>query len=259
MIKVKMVVGLVVFMQLILQLSASSSTSSTQTDHYSEPCVRWCGEVEIPYPFGTTESCSLDSNFLIECNNYTYSDSPIPETGNVEVNSISVQHHEMSILFYVSRDCYNESDGCSRCQSPSMRNISTARIFGDNSVSLMVSPIFTISPTKNKLTVIGCDSYAYLHGYQNSEEYSMGCMSICQSMKSVPNGTCSGVGCCQTQIPHGLQNVSLKAYSFNEHRNSLGFNNCSYAFLVQEANLLSPLIFLPIFHNTGFLWCLIGQ
>ncbi|KAF3451045.1 hypothetical protein FNV43_RR07134 [Rhamnella rubrinervis] len=162
-----MVVGLLVFMQLILQLS-SPSTSSTQTE-YSEACVRRCGEVEIPYPFGTTESCSLDSNFLIQCNNSTSSDSPVPETGNVDVNSISVQHHEMSIFFYVSRDCPQESYNCGRCSSSSWRNI-TATILGDNSVTLMVSPIFRISPTKNKFTVIGCDSYAYLNGYQNNAE-----------------------------------------------------------------------------------------
>lgn len=181
-------------------------------------CKGWCGGVEIPYPFGMTESCALDTEtFLIQCDNT--SGLEYPTLGeNLNVTDISLENHEISILSYVAEDCYAKNG---------------TQVREDRS-SLTV-PLFTISNSKNKFTVLGCDSYAYLNGYQNEEEeYSLGCMSKCDNMKKVQEGSCSGVGCCQTQIPQGLKNISVGAYSFNSHETSIRFNNCTYAFIVEE-------------------------
>uniref|UniRef100_A0A7N2MJN4 EGF-like domain-containing protein n=1 Tax=Quercus lobata TaxID=97700 RepID=A0A7N2MJN4_QUELO len=45
---------------------------------------------------------------------------------------------------------------------------------------------------------------------------------------------CSGIGCCQMQIPGGLKNITLEAYSFKKHSFVFDFNPCSYAFIIRE-------------------------
>jgi hypothetical protein len=92
----------------------------------------------------------------------------------------------------------------------------------------------TVSYTQNKFVAVGCDTYAYLNGYKNGELFSIGCLSKCVNISNVPNGTCSGIGCCQMDIPQGLKNVTVRAYSFNNHTNVSDFNPCSFAFIIRE-------------------------
>ena len=47
------------------------------------------------------------------------------------------------------------------------------------------------------------------------------------------NGSCSGFGCCQIDIPEGLKRIKVQAYSFDNHTNVLQFNPCSYAFVIE--------------------------
>ena len=53
----------------------------------------------------------------------------------------------------------------------------------------------------------------------------MGYLSKCQKISNVVNGTCSGIGCCDVQIPEGMKNVNFtKVWDFNP---------CSYAFIIR--------------------------
>ena len=81
---------------------------------------------------------------------------------------------------------------------------------------------------------VGCDTYAYLNGFQNDQPFSIGCLSRCQNISNVENGKCNGIGCCQMQIPGGLKNISLEAYSFKNHAPVFAFNPCSYAFIIRK-------------------------
>ena len=60
-------------------------------------------------------------------------------------------------------------------------------------------------------------------------------MSLCNRIEDVVDGSCSGFGCCQIQIPDGLKNIDVSAYSFTNHSNVSDFNLCSYAFVVEES------------------------
>ena len=51
-----------------------------------------CGDLEIPYPFGVNEGCSLDETFLITCNN-----NKVEKSNKVTVKSISIEDHEMRV------------------------------------------------------------------------------------------------------------------------------------------------------------------
>ncbi|XP_059454881.1 wall-associated receptor kinase 5-like [Corylus avellana] len=114
--------------------------------------------------------------------------------------------------------------------------VPTVRVHGrryKNKPEFRVSQ-YTISNSKNKFTVIGCDTIAYLSGFQNGEWYNIGCASQCPSLSNVVNGSCFGVGCCELGFPDGLKNISVEVYSFYNHSNVWGFNPCGYAFVVEK-------------------------
>ncbi|OMP06402.1 hypothetical protein CCACVL1_01592 [Corchorus capsularis] len=181
-------------------------------------CPSRCGNVTIPYPFGTREGCYLNENFYINCSDHASANSSKPTLGHTGfvVNNISMDG-QLQILATISRDCYNALGSRSEWIS-----------------SWFSQPIFNISNTRNKFTAIGCDTYAYLDGFVDNKRYSAGCMSLCDRIEDVVNGSCSGFGCCQIQIPGGLKDIYVGAFSFKNHTNVSDFNLCSYAFLVEE-------------------------
>ncbi|GMY06593.1 putative wall-associated receptor kinase-like 16 [Fagus crenata] len=180
-------------------------------------CLDRCGDVEIPYPFGITEGCYLKETgaFYINCSNLAGKAQPIISE-NLVVKEISIQG-QIDILIPKAFDCYDNS-------GTSLENTGVG----------LSDPIFTVSNTLNKFVAIGCDTYAYLNGYKNGEPFSIGCLSVCQNISNVPNGTCSGIGCCQLDIPQGLKNVTFEAYSNENHTNVSSFNPCSFAFIIRQ-------------------------
>ncbi|GMY06629.1 wall-associated receptor kinase 2-like [Fagus crenata] len=181
-------------------------------------CPDMCGDVPIPYPFGLTEGCYLKDtgDFFIQCIE-DYAGQPQPFTGNLPVTNISIQG-QIDIMMYIALDCYNE----------------WGTPLENNTQPFLGAASFTVSDTQNKFVAVGCDTYAYLNGYKNGELFSTGCVSVCQNISNIPNGTCSGIGCCQMDIPQGLKNVTLEAHSLNNHVSVSYFNPCSFAFIIRE-------------------------
>ncbi|XP_010273251.1 PREDICTED: wall-associated receptor kinase 5-like [Nelumbo nucifera] len=62
--------------------------------------------------------------------------------------------------------------------------------------------------------------------------FTSGCSMICSGQRGLMNGSCSGIGCCQTSIPKGLKEVELRLDSYKKHIQVWNFNPCSYAFFV---------------------------
>ena len=181
-----------------------------------EGCDNPCGNVSIPYPFGTREGCYMNEDFLITCNqSYT---PPLAFLGNSTINVTDIWlSGELRVYAYVASDCYNRN--------------------GKRTSGVFTSfrwPRFPISNTRNKFTAIGCDTSAVIEGYTGTT-YTTGCISLCASIDDVVNGSCSGIGCCQTDIPKGVKDsrISVKSYSKN-HSYVSGFSPCSYAFVVEE-------------------------
>ncbi|XP_060670593.1 wall-associated receptor kinase 2 [Ziziphus jujuba] len=198
-----------------------SAAAVLATDHEldSPGCLRHCEDVDIPYPFGITGNCSLNDNFLIHCDNS--SGHLVPFIGNLTVRSISVEQPQISILFDVAKDCYTKSG----------EQIVT------KTKSTLKSPnsMFSIS-TKNVFTIIGCESYSYLTAYEtNNESIYLTLSTTCRSIYGVHTGpACSLPGCTSTDITDRLQNMTVEAYSYNRHNNTRYFNNCTYAFVVEQ-------------------------
>ncbi|WKA11319.1 hypothetical protein VitviT2T_028829 [Vitis vinifera] len=203
-------------------LLASAATVNGQA---KEGCLDRCEAVIIPYPFGTDEHCYLSPYFWVTSNHSSNPPKlllgkPSPEGNNVQVLDISLEG-ELLILNYVSHDCYD-----SLGEADSLYSYD----------SYLKPGQFNISSTKNKFTMVGCDTFAWFKGQRGHESYRTGCMSICDNITDVQNGSCSRNGCCQTSIPDGLSAIDLTLGSFNNYSEIWEFNPCGYAFIVEESN-----------------------
>jgi hypothetical protein len=211
------------FRGMLLQQKLLLGAFILATTAASQPDPNWnktCGNISIPYPFGTSEGCYLDSSFFITCDYSSGIPTPFLRKGNIPVRDISLDG-ELRILSSVARDCYNES-GFSVDRTN--RHLTLSK--------------FTISYTRNKFTVVGCDTYAYISGSvqatSGEKNYTTGCISLCDKIESVDNGSCSGIGCCQTSIPEGGRDLNARVRSFNNYSAVFRFNPCGFAFVVEE-------------------------
>lgn len=199
-------------LQIGVIISTIVATTAAEVALAKPGCHYMCGDVKIPFPFGLTDGCYLNKNFHITCmGNVT------AQTGDIAVKRISIEDHELRVLNFVSRRCYNKTGGL-------VEGIKT----------WVKLNRYTVSSTKNKFTVVGCDTYAYLTGTQKGETYSIGCMSLCNSLLNVVNGSCSGVGCCEVEIPDGLKSIEMKVRSYYNHTDVWDFNPCGYAFVAEQ-------------------------
>ncbi|XP_042485016.1 wall-associated receptor kinase 2-like [Macadamia integrifolia] len=214
------------FLNLLILLPLLSFLSSWPIAMVASPlslpgCKDKCGNVSIPYPFGVEEGCFRDMNYLVRCEAQNDS-SPkaYAGTGNLEVLVVSLDGKaKFNIDFYAS-ECFDSTSGV----------IETAY---DYWLDLRASP-YWFSATDNKFIAIGCDTLAYISEYTDND-FTTGCVSVCSNSNSVrSDGSCSGIGCCQTPIPWGLKRFNVSLTSFFNHTRSGSFNPCSFAFLAEQ-------------------------
>ena len=126
----------------ILSFMAAAATATATAFPLALPnCTDRCGDVKIPYPFGTSEGCFLNEtrDFFINCSNS--SGQPQPLTGNLKVTNISIQG-QIETLTYKAEDFYNYTYGTS---------------WQKTTANLQI-PSFTISVIENKFVTVGCDT-----------------------------------------------------------------------------------------------------
>ncbi|KAF8024867.1 hypothetical protein BT93_F1890 [Corymbia citriodora subsp. variegata] len=187
-------------------------------------CANRCGNLTFSYPFGmnnTGDDCYFkeeSDSFLIFCDDSTNPPTPylFDKSTNITIVSISIEKHEISIMMFVAKDCYNSSGGSSYQNDPSI-----------------ILAIFPISAAKNKFIAVGCDTYAVFRGQQGSM-YATGCLSSCGNISDVINGSCSGIGCCETSIPRDAYQYNISVTSYHNHAGIWEFNPCGYAFVAED-------------------------
>ncbi|KAG6682467.1 hypothetical protein I3842_13G143400 [Carya illinoinensis] len=199
--------------QLLLGVIILAATTSSIPNSI---CDRMCGNINIPYPFGTSQSCSLDQAFVITCNHTFHPPRPFLDR-DIPVEHISVLNGELRVSNSVALLC----KGRKGLNHP------------DNGYD------FLVAETRNKITAVGCDVYTYIQGSdQGQKGFTTGCLSLCDQNLTVVNGSCSGIGCCQTSIPKGATGYILNVRSLNNDTLPGGKEfedqSCGYGFIVDE-------------------------
>ncbi|KAL6282752.1 hypothetical protein ACE6H2_013681 [Prunus campanulata] len=192
-------------------------------------CTAKCGNVTIPYPFGIGDGCYSRPEFNITCIESNNNEPTLPRLmkTRIYVTHISLEEGELHILQLVNRDCYDHQG------NPIPKE-------DQSSGGLRVYNPYTISGEKNRFFVVGCDTYAYLFGGRDDQSYTTGCVSICRKKIGGyaidKNESCSGMGCCETKIPPGLNNLTLRVGSYLNHTNVWDFNPCGFSFVVKHGS-----------------------
>lgn len=188
-------------------------------------CPTKCGNVTIPYPFGIGRdgACSLSKGYNVNCNTSFTPPKPFLGTRSiVEIMDI-FGNGQMRIKNFLATKCYQGGELVSQSTQSSL-NMSWINL---NGLPLV------FSATANKFFVVGCDDYAVILGTRG-RAFTTGCFSNCATPDQVINGSCSGIGCCQTSIPTGLKMFVTGVASPTNHTNVSDFNQCGHAFLAEQ-------------------------
>ncbi|PIN12513.1 Serine/threonine protein kinase [Handroanthus impetiginosus] len=205
---------------LIIIASSPSSLSATPPNFpIAKPnCTDRCGNLSIPYPFGTTPECYHNYSFFVTCNQTFNPPKPFLWNSSIEITDIS-RDGQLRILQFIAHDCYSRNG---------------TRVFS-NSPWIYFPRSLTVNNTANKITIIGCDTLGFILGRRLNRNYTTGCAAMCDAKDDLIEGSCTGLGCCQTSIPKQVWRVELTLRSFSNFSKVSSFNNCSYAFLVEES------------------------
>jgi len=179
-------------------------------------CQTKCGGVDIQYPFGIGSNCSLSKSFNVSCQEVQHGVYK-PFHSDVELLNISLINGTIRMLNPISTYCYNSSG---------LMDHHTWKINASHSP-------YRFSDVQNKFTVIGCNTLAYIYADSTGTGYQSGCVSTCQNLTDLADGSCSGLGCCQTAIPKGMGYYKVGfAKGFNTSQ-IWNFSRCSYAVLME--------------------------
>ncbi|XP_047945075.1 wall-associated receptor kinase 2-like [Salvia hispanica] len=215
-------------MKIIFILAFSSPTLlAFSSPHYNFPiakpnpnCNDTCGDIQIPFPFGTTEECYVTIQFRVTCS-HTASDRPKLFWGDestIEITDINLDG-QMRLMQYIASDCYYRNGTSSFRNTPWIN----------------LGRFFTVNNTANKFTIVGCDAVALVSGTRLRRNFTTGCTAMCSSRADLTEGSCNGVGCCQTPIPQNVSRVEVEVNSYSNYTDVWGFNRCGYAFVVEES------------------------
>ena len=203
-----LVAGLVCLSAVVVVVAMSSwlaaASAAGEGSIGGADCETSCGGVDIPFPFGMGPDHCWLLGFEISCKDtgngvlkpFLAKDAVVEvltrkrKGAEVEVLNISLEQGEVKVLHPISSYCYDAASGK---MVPSEWHWSL-----DN---------YSFSSTANKFTVVGCRALAYIgdtRGNDVADMYLTGCVAMCFDGKMSLN-PCSGMGCCQTAIPKGLQ------------------------------------------------------
>uniref|UniRef100_J3LR36 Protein kinase domain-containing protein n=2 Tax=Oryza brachyantha TaxID=4533 RepID=J3LR36_ORYBR len=142
------------------------------------------------------------------------------------VLNISLERGELRLNGFVSYVCYT-SNASSYASLPGGIYVSVTQL--------------RVSPSRNQLTVIGCNALGLMGGAHvarpddgGGDEYATGCYTHCAGLNSTdPDGSpCAGSGCCQVPISPNLARVGT-AFPRNWTNSAWSFNPCFYAVIAE--------------------------
>ncbi|KAJ4805765.1 Wall-associated kinase family protein [Rhynchospora pubera] len=211
---------IVALSHLLIVLASKSANTNNPSGIALPGCPDSCNGVPIPYPFGIGRSCCLSEDFEVSCNattNDTYTDPYL--FGTVPILNISITLGQARISNPISYQCYN---------------ISTKEEETITYYAMLSGSSFRFNDNKNKFMVIGCDTLAFASFSTDQNSISVGCSSRCSNLQGLTNGSCSGLGCCQTVIPKGTTIIHVDFDASYNNSNVHSFSPCGYAMLMED-------------------------
>lgn len=202
-------------------INTKPTLSENNVANITKPgCIDHCGDIRIPYPFGTTKDCYRNrTSFFVTCNNTFTPPRLFLGDGPLEITNISLGG-QLKVLQFIASDCYNR-DG--------------SKDSGNNPWATL-STHLTVNNTANKFTIMGCDTVGYISGRRRpNRSYSTGCVAWCNEKGALEEGSCSGSGCCEISIPEDVSTVAIRLFSFSNYSDVWEFNSCGYAFFVEKS------------------------
>ncbi|XP_075673326.1 wall-associated receptor kinase-like 10 [Castanea sativa] len=188
-------------------------------------CRDRCGNVSIPYPFGIGGSCYMEKWFEVVCN---------VSSAKAFLTSIDAELLEIKIGDLTGIDSYSPYEpGIVRVNMPNISSYCMGQPSGG--VNMSGSP-FYFSSYRNIFISTGCDNMAIMTGIDPM--VLVGCRSYCKNMTD--DNKCSGINCCQTTVPYGIQVLDVKFKGIDENN---ARDKCNYAFLAEQnwfANITDP-------------------
>ncbi|KAK6154825.1 hypothetical protein DH2020_009073 [Rehmannia glutinosa] len=183
----------------------------------SHNCQRKCGNTDIPYPFGMKKGCYLDETFQVTCN---------MSTGSVSLASLGWEVDTLSISTHTLRRINDEVlvlQFDKLGESPNGHSFYLEDI-GNH---------YSISNTRNKIVAMGCDFYAYLID-DKTKHFLGGCASFCNRTDIVSSPSfCSGLQCCQMNLPKDLRHMTLWVETMNTLTKSWA-DHCGFFAIVEK-------------------------
>ncbi|GAB2235371.1 hypothetical protein Droror1_Dr00025795 [Drosera rotundifolia] len=210
-----------------LTTSYEPKTMITSPNTIKADCQSHCGNLKVPYPFGIGSGCALNSTFEIICNS-----SHNPPLA-ISLAAASPDVYPLVVL--------NISESELRVQSCIVFTCLDTLELPDNIAFIPIivesGPLkypFPLSPTANKFVAIGgCRDSVLFNLMEQGISGGSDASSVAECSPSCNNdqGGCGGNGCCQTAIPRGLSNFTIKGQYMSIVLESPNKPPCSYAFV----------------------------
>ncbi|XP_078150812.1 wall-associated receptor kinase 2-like [Carex rostrata] len=183
-------------------------------------CQDSCGENLIPCPFGLGLNCSRSDDFNVTCDRTHNNGTPTPYlTSYFRILNISLSLGQVRVGGIAFSQCYNTTTN--------KEELTNWEYYFHEK--------FWLNTEKNKFTVIGCNTLAYLlldSRYNSTVE----CVSSCDSLEILSKyGSCSGIGCCQTALPTETSHIKVWFQERNNLPEVFNFSRCTYAMVVEES------------------------
>ncbi|KAI3894891.1 hypothetical protein MKX03_018170 [Papaver bracteatum] len=195
-----------------LQLGSAKTPMVTSRPIAKPGCQDKCGNVSIPYPFGIGDGCSVNHWFNLTCDSHLGYSKPMYIDFNV--SDISIEGGYMTTDVYTFTNCSGHQIKDYDYYAPSLRK-------------------FTISTTRNKFVVIGCNTYAFLKQLDNVYTATK-CVTNCNTSKDATDGSCArGIGCCHSSIPAGLTSYGVEVHAPVD---SPPISTCNYGFVAEASS-----------------------
>ncbi|OEL26249.1 hypothetical protein BAE44_0012734 [Dichanthelium oligosanthes] len=162
-------------------------------------CESKCGDVDIPYPFGTSQACHR-RGFKVTCDRASNPPKLFLEKDGPEVLEISVSNRTVRVRTTVwSLAAGNAADADVRVLATDLEQ-------------------YVLSAARNSLVLVGCGFHALVRTSTTSSSSQAGgaafgsCAPSCPSDKQqqLQHDRCDGTGCCQASIPTRLSSFHVQ-------------------------------------------------